>query len=80
MDISLANESRPLQMTLSFGTGTPCPPAEGEKDGTAQPLPRGRMERLKSGSLEAAVAVREDGLTLMGLSLTDGRADETACL
>lgn len=80
MDISLANESRPLQMTLSFGTGTPCPPAEGEKDGTAQPLPRGRMERLKSGSLEAAVAVREDGLTLMGLSLTDGRADETASI
>lgn len=80
MDISLADEKRPLKMTLAFGTGTPDPPKDEEKKRNVLHLPRGRMERLRSGALEAAVCIREDGITLMGLSLADGRVDEAAAI
>lgn len=80
MDLSLAGEWDPLRATLVFGEGTPSLQAPRKAAAVAPRIPQGRIERIKSGELEAAVAVRQDGVSLMGVSLARGSADETASL
>lgn len=79
-DISLMDSSCPLRMTLLFGTGEPVWQTRALEDVAVPRLPWGHPQRLKSGSLEATILSRKDGVTLLGLSLTEGHADETAAI
>ncbi len=79
-DIRTFDAAHPLSAVLSFGEGEPRLPQVGEACLPACAVPQGETYTLRSGLLTAAVRVRDQGVSLLGVRLDDFSPDETASL
>lgn len=70
-DLSVFSEPHPLTAVISFGRGAPAVPQAAACPAVAFPVPEGRTFTLRSGRLCAGLIVRENGVSLPGVSLTD---------